>query len=187
MRIHQILMRTRANGPGIRLGLWLQGCSRKCLGCSNPETHDKTEGYDLSLNEIYTMILDSENCIDGVSISGGEPLEQIEELMELLKFIRFKTSLTTILWTGYSLKEIHRITDFNKISKLVDLMIIGPYIQKLHEPKGLKGSSNQEYLFITSKYTEEDLLNIPDTEIIFEEGEIKITGINTEQVKSWIK
>ena len=62
-----------------------------------------------------------------------------------------------------------------------------PYIKKLHKPRGLMGSSNQEYIFTTSKYSIEDLLNVPSAEIIFEKGEMKITGIDTKHVKSWIK
>lgn len=187
LRIHQIIKQTRANGPDVRLGIWIQGCSRNCPGCINPETHDISGGYELKPTEILSIILENENEIDGVSISGGEPLDQSEELRELLHLIKSKTNLSVIMWTGYTRTEIEEKLLFEELSKLVDLIVVGPYIEELHEPKGLTGSSNQEYIFFTKKYTEQDLLDIPSAEIIIVDGEMQITGINTEQVKSWFE
>jgi len=58
---------------------------------------------------------------------------------------------------------------------------------KFHETIGLKESSNQEYLFFSNRYDEEDFLDIPSAEIIFVGGEMQISGINTEQIRSWFK
>jgi len=104
-------------------------------------------------------------------------LDQSEELLELLLQVRNKTELSVILWTGYPRNELEQIISVEKLSKLVDLIIIGPYIEEFHEPIGLKGSSNQEYIFFSKKYNEQDLLEIPNAEIIFVEGEMQISGI----------
>ncbi len=187
LRIHQIIERTRANGPGVRLAIWVQGCTRNCPGCSNPETHDASIGEKMQPAELLSIILESEKEIEGISISGGEPLDQSEELLELLKCIKDKTQLSVVMWTGYTRTEIEEMLLLEKLSKLVDLIIVGPYIEKFHKPEGLRGSSNQEYIFFTKKYFEQDLLKVPNAEIIFVEGEMQITGINPEQIKSWFK
>jgi anaerobic ribonucleoside-triphosphate reductase activating protein len=179
--------RTRANGPGVRLGIWVQGCSRNCPGCINPETHDISQGEELYTYEILSIILANEKNIEGISISGGEPLDQSEELLELLLQIRNKTELPVILWTGYPRNGLEQIISVEKLSKLVDLMIIGPYIEEFHEPIGLKGSSNQEYIFFSKKYNEQDLLEVPSAEVIFVGGEMQISGIDTEQIRSWFR
>lgn len=178
---------TRTNGPGMRLGIWVQGCTRNCPGCINPETHDISQGEELQISDILSIILEHENEIEGISISGGEPLDQSEELIELLLQVRNKTELSVILWTGYPRNELEQMISVEKLSKLVDLIIIGPYIEEFHEPIGLKGSSNQEYIFFSNKYDEQDLLEVPGSEIIFNEGEMQISGINTEQIRSWFR
>ena len=56
--------RTRANGPGLRLGIWVQGCTRNCPGCSNPETHDISQGEEMHPAEILSLVLEHEKEID---------------------------------------------------------------------------------------------------------------------------
>jgi len=109
VRIHQIIERTRANGPGVRLGIWVQGCSKNCPGCCNPETHDYSKGEEIRTAEIVSLILEHRKEIEGISISGGEPLDQSEELLELLKYVREKTDLSIIIWTGYTRTSILEI------------------------------------------------------------------------------
>jgi len=137
--------------------------------------------------EILSIILANEKEIDGISISGEEPLDQSEDIIELLQHIKNKTELSVILWTGYTRKELEQRKLVERLSKLVDLIIIGPYLEEFHEPKGLRGSSNQEYLFFSNKYDEQDLLQVPGAEIIFAKGEMQISGINTEQVENLFK
>ncbi|MHA1868953.1 MAG: 4Fe-4S single cluster domain-containing protein [Candidatus Heimdallarchaeaceae archaeon] len=181
------MKQTRANGPGVRLGIWVQGCTRNCPGCINPETHDPNKGVEMSVEEILSTILECESEIEGISISGGEPLDQIEELQKLLELLKNQTKLTVILWTGYKMEELDQMRFVESFLGLIDLAIIGPYETKYHEPIGLKGSSNQEYLFFSSKYTEQNMFEVPSAEIIFFEGEMQISGINTEQIRNWFR
>ena len=183
MRIHQIIERTRANGPGIRLCIWVQGCSKNCPGCCNPETHDYSKGEEMRTEEIVSLILKHRTEIEGVSISGGEPLDQREELLEILRYVREETDLSMIIWTGYTKTELVKMQLLEELSKLVDLIIVGPYVKELHKPEGMRGSSNQEYLFFSQRYNEEDLGSIPNAEVIFEKGVMKITGVGAEQIR----
>lgn len=187
MQIHQIIERSRANGPGIRFTMWVQGCSRLCYNCTNPETHDPRCGYKLSVDAIFSMIIKNLGSIEGVSISGGEPLDQSKEIFLLIKKIKKETDLSVIIWTGYELEEIKKAKLFEKLSNNTDLLITGPYIDALHKPEGLRGSSNQDYLFFTKKYSIKDLDKVPLAEIHFRDGQIQITGINTEEIKGWFK
>ena len=77
MQIEKILHPIRALGPGNRLVIWTLGCLRRCKGCSNPETHLSNQRADLSISEMlgrYDL-----NQIDGVTISGGEPVYAIHK------------------------------------------------------------------------------------------------------------
>ncbi len=187
MQIHQIIERSRANGLGIRFTLWVQGCSRFCHNCANPETHDPQCGYELSVDTIFSMITKNLGSIEGVSISGGEPLDQFEEIFLLIKKIKEETDLSVIIWTGYELEEIIKAELFEELSSNTDLLITGPYVDVLRKPEGLRGSSNQDHLFFTKKYSIKDLDKVPLAEIHFRNGQIQITGINTEEIKGWFK
>jgi organic radical activating enzyme len=72
MLIHSYSI-SRVNGPGVRFVLWTQGCSKGCKECYNPETW-KFEGKDILVDEIFELI-DSYN-VDGITLTGGDPLEQ---------------------------------------------------------------------------------------------------------------
>jgi anaerobic ribonucleoside-triphosphate reductase activating protein len=167
----------------MRLGIWVQGCSKNCPGCCNPETHDFSKGEEIDTEEIVSLILKHRSEIEGVSISGGEPLDQSEELLEILRYVREDTSLSVIIWTGYTRSELDEMRLMEELSKLVDLIIIGPYVEQLHKPEGLRGSSNQDYIFFTKRYKEEDLKSLPSAEVIFEKGVMKITGVDAEQIR----
>jgi len=98
-----------------------------------------------------------------------------------------KTSfdLSIILWTGYTIQELESNPIYEEISQYLDVAVTGRYVQELHEPLGLKGSSNQQYIFYTSRYTEDDLEKVPVAEVRFNTEGVVITGIDTEVVKGW--
>ena len=82
MKIHRIIEGTYVNGPGFRLGVWVQGCNRNCLGCFNKDACEATGGFYMSVMEILELLKNQK--YDGISISGGEPFNQKSELKELL-------------------------------------------------------------------------------------------------------
>jgi len=119
------------NGPGYRYVLWVQGCKLNCNGCFNPETHAYNFATTMEIENIATEI-NSNPLIDGITISGGEPLDYAIELIELMKMI--KPSLTSVIYTGYTIKEI--VKDFNKVKiiKSVDMVLAGRYNNKFEHP-----------------------------------------------------
>ena len=91
------------NGPGYRYVIWVQGCKLNCKGCFNPETHSFDDASSIDIGVIANEI-NSNPTIEGITISGGEPLDYTKELIELIKLIN--PTLTSIIFTGYTLKEI---------------------------------------------------------------------------------
>ena len=130
-------------GPGNRLEIWTQGCSRNCEGCIAPELQGSgVIEYDvLALADEFNSII-RDNQLDGITISGGEPVEQLEDLIRLTENLDCEDIL---LYTGYNYEEIkddvlHRLS--------VDVVITGPYVKDLDDDRPLYGSSNQELVFL---------------------------------------
>ena len=86
---------SKVNGPGNRFVLWTQGCSKGCLECFNPETWSNNIFKELSPKQIFELVKNFE--VDGVTISGGDPLEQEVELLELLFFLKGKMAFHLLI------------------------------------------------------------------------------------------
>ena len=86
MLIHAILPASRANGPGLRAVVFVQGCSLNCTGCWNSGTHAFT-GEDVSIGAITLQVIEyvARYGLDGVTFSGGEPMQQADELALLIR------------------------------------------------------------------------------------------------------
>jgi anaerobic ribonucleoside-triphosphate reductase activating protein len=153
IRLHSILSESKVNGPGSRIVIWTQGCSKGCKGCFNPETWDTKSGLDMSVYELYNLIKDLLPANTGITITGGDPMEQSESLFYLLKIINDnlldKLPDGIILFTGYTLEEIDNHEDklLSHIVGLVDLLIDGRYEDSLKNNHVMSGSSNQNFHF----------------------------------------
>ena len=76
VRIHAFEPASRANGPGLRAVVWFQACTLGCPGCFNPDTHDPRAGYDAHTAGLAASVLALRPTVAGLSVSGGEPLQQ---------------------------------------------------------------------------------------------------------------
>ncbi|MSU19782.1 MAG: radical SAM protein [Pedosphaera sp.] len=180
LRIRQFLARSRANGPGTRAVVWVQGCSLNCAGCFNPETHALDRGEIIRVEDLFQRIVAETNLIEGVTISGGEPLQQPGPVIELLRLIKENTLLSIILFTGFQTDEIAKLNQVNQaILCYVDVLIAGRYDQSRRVAQGLIGSSNKTLSFLTRRYHWTDLEAVPPAEIILTpEGEVIMSGID---------
>ena len=177
VRIHAIEPRSRANGPGARFVVWLQGCSLGCPGCFNPATHEARTGRETTVDAIARELA-STTGIEGLSLSGGEPLQQAEATSALLDAAR-ALGLSTLAFSGYTLGEIRALPHGPPVLDRLDVLIDGRYVAGERLATGLRGSANQRIHLLTSRYQLADVEATPVAEIrIAPGGEVVLTGVN---------
>lgn len=178
LRLHALLPQSRANGPGVRAVIWFQGCTRGCPGCFNPETHASDSRLTILATALATDLAGRQSEIEGVTISGGEPLEQPKGLLQLLTVLNATTKLSVVLFSGYTLDEALKMAYGPRILRLVDVLIAGPFVQAQRIACGLRGSANQIVHLLTNRYTARDIANTPPGEISIDpSGDIRLTGV----------
>ena len=154
--LHSILEKSTVNGPGERTVIHFQGCTIGCKGCFNVHTwaHKKVEPS--VVKDVLTNVTAMGNDI---TISGGEPLEQMPALLKLLYGIKRRMpDKTVIIFTGMTKEVLEKygILGFLALAG-VDLVIAGPYDQDKSITNDLRGSHNQEFIFLSNNIVEEDL------------------------------
>lgn len=178
LRLHHFLPASRANGPGLRAVIWVQGCTLHCPGCFNPQTHASDTGRLVKVNDLFQQILALGISIEGITVSGGEPLQQIQPVLALLKRVRAETSLSTLMFSGYNREEIERFPAFRELQACLDVLIAGRYDAGKQVATGMISSANQIPLFFSDRYTLADLLAVPPVEVIVSpDGEVLATGV----------
>lgn len=178
LRLHAFLPFSRANGPGVRAVIWVQGCSLGCPGCFNPETHPFTGGELVSVGDLFERIAALKKAVEGITISGGEPFQQRRPLLALLWRVRQETTLSVVLFTGYTWDEVQRMPDADALLACIDVLIAGRYDQTRRLARDLRGSANKTVHFLTNRYTMEDLQAVPYAEVIITaEGNVVMSGI----------
>lgn len=120
----------------------------------------------MSHEEVIAMIETKTDSIEGITISGGEPMEQSHGLLHLLRALRKKASLSTVLYSGFTYEEITKHPDGPDILAKVDILIAGRFYLHRTTPNGLVGSSNQEIRFLSPRYSPSDLANWYESELI---------------------
>ncbi|NMA28657.1 MAG: radical SAM protein, partial [Burkholderiales bacterium] len=183
LRVHDFMPSSTANGPGRRAVLWLQGCSRGCPGCCNPATHSSEGGLIMEVEEVWSRIEGLADTLEGLTVSGGEPLEQLPAVLALLELVRRRSRLSVVLFTGWTFQQVASLGEAPTLFSCVDLLVAGPYDRSRRRPGGLCGSSNQTLHFLTDRYTLLDVLEVPEAEImITPSGEILCTGVDGSEV-----
>jgi len=179
IRLHAFVPLSRANGPGPRSVLWLQGCTLACPECFNPETHDRDGGRSATVDAVVSRIRALEPQLEGVTVSGGEPIQQAEALGELCRRIRATTSLSILVFSGYTLQAIERTASGPDVLAHIDVLVAGRYLHETRLGSGLLGSSNQTAHLLTDRYTREEVASTPEIEIqIGPSGDVLVTGMS---------
>lgn len=169
MFIHNVVEYTRSNGPGQRAAVWFSGCTLRCTGCWNEETHAHGKGTDIEVVELSDRLLAIEG-IEGITFSGGEPMQQAFRLYQLMSLIRSKRpEMSFGMYTGYTQRELEagRFDEFfagqmipsypmewNRVKSHLDFAVMGRYNQLLRTSNlPLRGSSNQELVLFSDRYS----------------------------------
>lgn len=136
-----------ADGEGIRVTLFVSGCSHRCQNCQNPETWSVRSGKPFTeetKKELFDLV--GRKYIDGLSLSGGDPLfpANREILTNLCKELKEKFPNKTIwCWTGYLWEEVKDLP----IMEYIDVLVDGPYLESLRDiTLNWRGSSNQRVI-----------------------------------------
>ena len=149
MRIAGFVEESIVDGPGFRIVIFFQGCAHHCYGCHNPETWDFEGGKEVSF-DLIKKIIDDNPYADGITLSGGDPLYQIDASTEIAEYAKSK-GLNVILYTGFLFEEVLEMTKANQRLKdllnNVDTLIDGPFIlEQRHLSLKFRGSSNQRII-----------------------------------------
>ena len=156
MKYNKIRKMDIADGPGVRVSIFMQGCSFHCKNCFNPETWDFEGGKEFT-DETIDRVLElcgNEN-ITGLSILGGEPMHptNIEGTTKLAKAFKQKYPNKTLwAWTGF-LFENH-VKD-KEVAKYLDVLVDGQYVDEKRNPTlKWKGSENQRVIDVKKSLKE---------------------------------
>lgn len=153
MKYQKINKSDIVNGPGVRVSLFVSGCSIRCKGCFNAEAWDFKCGKEFTTDAIVEILNYLEpDYITGFSLLGGEPFDQESNLLvDLLEQIKSKYPKKTIwCWTGY---EFNQIKD-RDLTKYLDVAVCGPFKLEFRDI-----SSNNKFRGSTNQY----IVNVPES------------------------
>lgn len=150
---------TIVDGLGIRFSVYWSGCTHFCPGCHNPETHSFSFGkpYKEVVEEIIEKIGNNLGVLDGVTLSGGDPLnpDNVQDVADFVKRIRENfPKLNIWCYTGYTFNEIlNRMKhdqfsdELSYIMDNIDVLVDGPFMKdQKDESLSFRGSANQKII-----------------------------------------
>ncbi len=149
IRILNIFKETIVDGPGLRYSIYFSGCSHNCEGCHNTKSWNSLNGDLLNTDLLDKIVSDinKNNLLDGVTISGGDPLYNPEDMYFILKYLKEHTDKHIMLYTGYTLEEIMQCSSKSKCLKFIDTLVEGRFIKSLYDPTlTFVGSKNQRII-----------------------------------------
>lgn len=153
-----------ADGPGMRIALYVSGCTRCCEGCHNMEAWNFEYGFKLTHIEVSNIVNNlKENYNDGFSILGGEPLEERNrnDVFRIIETVHTKVPDKNIwLWTSYTFEEIleKEIIPRN-ILEMIDVIVDGPFVfNKRNLKLRYRGSSNQRIVDVKESLKQNEIV-----------------------------
>ena len=149
LRVLYVYDETIADGDGLRLSIYFSGCSHNCFGCHNPDSHDPEKGVllDSVLAAEIVNKVNTNPLLDGITLSGGDPMFNPEALLEFLKFLKEKTKKNIWCYTGYTYEQLLKDPLRAECLKYIDTLVDGPFIMALRDPSlSFRGSTNQRIL-----------------------------------------
>jgi len=155
IRIAGIANDSIVDGPGLRIGIFIQGCKRRCEGCQNPESWPIDGGREITAEALYASICKNP-LIEGVTFSGGEPLLRAGALIPLARGIRSR-GLNIAIYTGYTFEEILEDSDDDVLAllNLASILVDGSFILAERSLMlSFRGSQNQRILDLSRSLAE---------------------------------
>jgi anaerobic ribonucleoside-triphosphate reductase activating protein len=196
MLLHALIPASRANGPGLRAVVFFQGCKVGCVGCWNPRTHP-FRGAEVTVDAVAQEVLRAcqEHNLEGVTFSGGEPMQQADSLLDLMHSLRRQSpKLSFGMFSGYAEHELdqgqywiwgdgsseqQRKRLWQEIRGHLDFAILGRFNQAQPSSIPFRTSRNQVLRLFTDRYTPADFSEQLTEVSIKEDGQVEVTGFPT--------
>jgi anaerobic ribonucleoside-triphosphate reductase activating protein len=150
---------TAVEGPRLRYALWVQGCTLRCPGCCNPEMFATSGGERLDVEAVLGEIEDArrEHGIEGVTVLGGEPLEQLAAVSALARGVTAR-GLGMIVFTGFTLAEAQALPGWPGLWAAIDTLVDGRFDARAPDrERRFVGSTNQAIVHRTARYRDPSL------------------------------
>jgi anaerobic ribonucleoside-triphosphate reductase activating protein len=198
MLIHGFVSVSRVNGPGLRAVVYFQGCTLGCPECWNPESHTFA-GDNRTIAEVTNWVVSAhqERALEGVTFSGGEPMQQADALLDLMETLHARIiGLSFGMYSGYSEPELSgglywcrfNLTQeakqdiWRRIRNHLDFAVVGRYASAHPSTLALRTSTNQKLTLFSDRYNERDF-EPQEVEIhIDTQGVVQVTGFPTAGV-----
>ncbi|MBB5121041.1 4Fe-4S single cluster domain-containing protein [Streptomyces eurocidicus] len=139
-------------GPGWRSAVWVQGCPLSCPGCMSPDWIPAVPARAVTPAALCAELL-ADPAVDGLTFSGGEPMEQAGGLAEVARLARrARPGLSVVCFTGHRLERLRAHPPTPGVPRLlaeVDVLVDGPYVRRRDDGRGLRGSANQRVHHLT--------------------------------------
>ncbi len=137
------------DGPGLRFTLFVQGCTRNCPGCHNPQTH-ALDGGELMEADGILALFESDPLLSGISFSGGEPFLQPGPLAWIARQVH-ASGRDVLAFSGYTYEELLERSledpDTAALLEELDWLVDGPYLEAQRDLElEFRGSRNQRFL-----------------------------------------
>jgi anaerobic ribonucleoside-triphosphate reductase activating protein len=196
MLLHALIPASRANGPGLRTVVFFQGCSIGCAKCWNPKSH-QFHGPEVAVDAVAEDVLRArqEHVLEGITFSGGEPMQQADSLLRLIQCLReHAPELSFGMFSGYAEHELdqgqywiwgdgsteqHRKRLWQEIRACLDFAILGRFNQAQPSRLPLRTSRNQVLRLFSYRYSPAAFSEQMTEVSIKEGGQVEVTGFPT--------
>ena len=149
LRLLMTYKETIVDGEGLRYSLYFAGCSHACPSCHNEYSWNPKHGNVLTYDKLEEIAkeINENTLLDGIAISGGDPLFNPADMLKVLKFLKEKTKKNIWLYTGYTLEQVLEDELRRKCLEHVDVLVDGRFVKELYDPNlKFRGSSNQRII-----------------------------------------
>jgi len=193
MLLHAFIPASRANGPGLRSVVFFQGCTLACQNCFNPDSHPFS-GADVTVLAVAERVVQAhkEHATEGVTFSGGEPMQQAPALLELIGTLHQQVpSLSFGLFSGYGeielvmgdywirgrdYSELERRRLWQEIRAHLDFAVLGRFNETQPSGLPLRTSRSQVLRMLTTRYGVKDYGPQSVEVTIHPDGRAEVTG-----------
>ena len=192
MLIHGFVAHSRVNGPGMRAVVYFQGCNLGCDGCWNPATHTFT-GLSHEAQDVAEQVAAAHKTqfIEGVTFSGGEPMQQALDLLEVVRLLkRARPEISIAIYSGYTERELDsgrfwtrcgiaqeaRRRVWADIKQELDFAVLGRFVAARPSKFPMRTSANQVLRIFGDRYRVEHFKPLEFEVHIEAQGLVRITG-----------